>query len=110
MSNYKQKLLNLKRGQFILYASILALFVVFIWIGGSIFISQQNTEIPDNVQRAARPLNPNIDVEVIEHIEQKRDIPPIDLRNFPIYTVQRSSDGRSQQVVPIGTEVPEFTN
>ena len=105
MSKYKSKLLNLKRSQYILYILILTLVVVVFWIGGGLFSSQRNTGISAEVQRLARPLNPNIDAEVLTEIQNKRVFETQDLSNFPIYMISRSEDGGNQQIIPIGSDL-----
>lgn len=110
MSTYNTKLLNLKRGQYILYALLLAFVVILFWVGGSLFRSQRETGISVELKKLALPLNPNIDISVFSTISRKRVYDPQTLRDFPIYMVVRSDDGKTQQVVPIGTDTKTSTS
>jgi len=103
MSTYNTKLLNLKRGQYILYALLLAFVVILFWVGGSLFRSQRETGISAELKKLSLPLNPNIDTTVFTSISGKRVYDPQTLRDFPIYMVVRSDDGKTQQVVPVGS-------
>ncbi len=103
MSTYTTKLLNLKRGQYILYVLMLAFVVILFWVGGSLLRSQRTTGISVELKKLALPLNPNIDISVFTTISGKRVYNPQTLRDFPIYMVVRSDDGKTQQVVPVGS-------
>lgn len=101
MAKYSAKLLNLKRGQFLLYTALLFFVVVIFWVIISLFSSQNKSEISLELKKLAVPLNPNIDTQVLATIQNKRVYNPSSLSNFPIYMVVRSEDGKTQQVVPI---------
>lgn len=101
MANYATKLLGLKRGQYMLYTSLLFFVLIIFWVGGSLLTSQTKSEISVELRKLALPLNPNIDTQVLSIIQNKRVYNQSSLSNFPIYMVIRSDDGKSQQVVPI---------
>lgn len=82
---------------------IFTLVTAMIWVGVSLFRSQQRTGIPIELQNLAKPLNPNINTQVIERIEKKRGYSPSELANFPVYRLIRLKNG--QDVV--STELPQ---
>lgn len=101
--NYKEKLLQLKRNQFLLYIGIFTLFTVFIWIAATLLRSQTSSGITRELREAATPLNPNINTELFTQLQQKRVFSSQELNNFPIYMINRGLDGRTPTIVPIGT-------
>jgi len=101
MSSYKTKLLNLKKGQYILYILILTLVLAFIWIGGTLLSSQRTSGITPETRQAALPLNPNIDMQTFIELENKRVFAPEELRSFPIFMIDRGTDGQEETVVTI---------
>lgn len=84
-----------------LYAALLFFVLIIFWVGGSLLSSQNKSEISAELRKLALPLNPNIDVQVLSVIQNKRVYNDSSLSNFPIYMVIRSDDGKTQQVVPI---------
>ena len=101
MAKGGNRLSKLKRNQYILYLMVFGLSAIIIWVVGSLFSSQQETKVDAELIRLARPLNPNIDQEVIEKIEQKTTYGPSELVQFPIYKIITSRDGRATEVVTI---------
>ncbi len=93
---------TLKHKQWMLRILVFTLVTVMVWMGLSLFRSQQRTIISEDLQKLAIPLNPNIDVSVIERIEQKRAFTPEELTGFPIYRVIKTPTGEEQIV----TELP----
>lgn len=85
------KILQQKQG--FLRLLIFSLATVMIWVGFSLFLSQQHTGISPELQVLAKPLNPNIHLEVIGQIQQKRAFSDTDLQNFQILHVIHNSDG-----------------
>jgi hypothetical protein len=94
---------TLKHKQWFLRILVFSFVTVIIWVGLSLFRSQQATVIPEELQKLARPLNPNINLDVISRIEQKRAFSEAELSNFPVYRVIRLKSG--EQVVV--TQLPE---
>lgn len=105
MPKYSYNLFNLKRNQYILYVLILTLVVAFFWIAGSLFSSQRSTGVSAEIQRLAIPLNPNIDAEIFNQIQNKQVFQEDELFDFPIYMISRSEEDGSQQIVPIGSDL-----
>lgn len=67
---------------------ILFLFVIIVfWIVISLIASQQTVGTATEQQRLARPLNPALDIAVIEELELKRSYDDIELGGFQILTL-----------------------
>lgn len=96
MSQQKQKLSNLRRNQYFLYIAIFSLVTIVVWIGGGLFFSRKTTGIDPAQQKLAVPLNPNIDVSVIQYLENQRVIPESELTSFPIYKIDHEQDNRNR--------------
>lgn len=75
--------------------------MAFIWIGGTLLTSQRTSGISPEIQKAAQPLNPNIDMQTLTELESKRVFAPEELRGFPIFMLDRSGDGENQDIVTI---------
>lgn len=89
---------SLKQKQGLLRILIFSLVTIMIWVGFSIFHSQNTTAISPDLLKLAEPLNPNINVDALQRIEQKRSFGPNDLANFPINRIVVQTDGTEQVV------------
>jgi uncharacterized protein HemX len=107
MNIFKETLKKIKHQQQILAMLVFALVAAIIWIGASLFTSQQKTEISKDLQRLAKPLTPSINQDVIQRLRQKKVFLESQLHDFPIY-MTRQNQGLAEQIVEIGTE-PEPT-
>lgn len=87
---------NLQQKQTLLRILVFTLVTVVIWVALTIFRSQQKTGIAPELLKLAEPLNPNIDVSVIERIEQKKAYSEADLQNFTILKIIRNQEGEDQ--------------
>jgi hypothetical protein len=94
---------NLQQKQTLLRILVFTLVTVVIWVALTIFRSQQKTGISPELQKLAEPLNPNIDIQVIERIEQKKAYTESELQSFPILKIIRNKEGEDQIV---GGSVP----
>lgn len=97
---------TLKHKQWLLRILIFTLVTAMIWLGFSLFRSQQQTGIPADLQKLAIPLNPTINIGVVDRIEQKRAYTAEELQNFPVYRLIRLPNGTEQ----VRTELPEDLN
>jgi hypothetical protein len=84
---------SLQQKQGFLRLLIFSLATVMVWVAFSLFLSQQQTGISPELQKLAKPLNPNIHLEVISQIQQKRAFSDADLQNFQILHVIHNPDG-----------------
>ena len=83
----------LQQKQGFLRLLIFSLATVMIWVGFSLFLSQQQTGVSPELQALAKPLNPNIHLESINQIQQKRAFTDTDLQGFQILHVIHNQDG-----------------
>lgn len=106
----EKKLTGLKVKQQALYVMIFSFVTVTIWIGGSLLSSQKRTGIPPDMLELAKPLNPSINVTLLNEIEARQNYSDEELKFFQVYKIIKSKDGRIQQIVPIESpleEIPE---
>ena len=104
----KKKITNLRVKQQALYVMIFSFVTVVIWISASLFRSQRRTGISPDLLELAKPLSPTINVDVIDQIEQSESYTDQELVQFQIYKLIKSKDGRTQQIVPIESELNEI--
>lgn len=95
----KTQLTSLQRNQTFLKILIFTLVTVIIWVGMTLFSTQRSTEISPELIKLSEPLNPNINLTVIEQVEQKRSFSPEELADFPIYSLSISKTGEEQLVI-----------
>ena len=98
------QLKQMKHGQQIFAIIILIFVLVLSWIFVEIFSGQQQTKISPALTKAALPLTPQLDTEVLTEIEEKRVFTAQELENFPIYKVISINRGKEQTVVPISVD------
>ncbi len=89
----KTTLKSLNNQQTFLKLLIFSFVTVMIWIGFSIFSSQQKPQISEELQKMAIPLSPHIDMDVISRIEQKKSYTDAELENFTIFVVTTDRSG-----------------
>jgi hypothetical protein len=97
---------TLKHKQWFLRILIFSLVTAMIWVGVSLFRSQQKTAIPEDLLNLAKPLNPNIDTATLSRIEEKKSYSAEELQNFPVYRVIRLKNGEEKVVTQIPQEEP----
>lgn len=95
----KSQLSQLQKKQTLLKIFIFTLVTVFVWVGLSLFRTQQQTGIKPELIDKSEALNPNINTEVIDQIEQKRAFSDLELADFPIYSIVTTKSGEQQLVV-----------
>lgn len=95
----KSQLNQLQKKQTLLKIFIFTLVTVIIWVGLTLFRTQQETGIRPELIKKAEALNPNINVEVIEQLEQKQAYTAEELADFPIYSILTTKSGEEQLVV-----------
>jgi hypothetical protein len=100
---------TLKHKQWFLRLLVFSLVTAMIWVGVSLFRSQQKTAIPEELQKLAIPLNPNINTDVISRVEQKKSFTSEELRSFPVYRVIRLKNGEERVVTEIPAEETSST-
>ena len=95
----KSQLSSLQHKQTFLRLMIFTLVTVMIWVSITLFSTQRETGIKPELLVLAETLNPNINTQVLERVEQKRYFSPEELADFPIYALDSSSVGEGNTVV-----------
>lgn len=108
--NNNRNLSSLYQRQRLLQIGLFSLVTVAVWVGLSLFQSQQKTSISAQLRQLALPLTPSINTSVLDEIRSKRSFSASELQNFPIYRYEVSEDGRSQTLVPINQNNNTFAN
>jgi hypothetical protein len=98
----KTTIQSLKKQQAFFQILLFSLVTVIIWVGFSIFLSQQKTEISADLLELAIPLNPNINMDVVGQIEQKKTYTEEELFIFPIRIITQNKAGEIE-IVTQGT-------
>lgn len=115
----KSQLSQLQKRQTLLRIFIFTLVTVIIWVGLTLFRTQQETGIRPELITKSEALNPNINIEVVNQLEQKRQYTDQELSDFPIYTIFTTKSGEEQLVVfsasdrskqTVITDTPEATS
>ncbi len=104
-SKFKHQLDRIKTQRKLLLILVFAFIATVVWIGSSIFASQQKTKISDEVKLLARPLTPSLDVEIFERIKAKKTYSDDDLTEFPIYKIEENEEDGEFQVMTVQGEV-----
>ncbi len=97
---------SLQHKQAFLRVLMFSFATILVWVGFSLFRSQQKTGISPELQKLALPLNPNIHVEVVDRIRQKRAFSDQELQGFPILRVLHNADGTQSISTNKATPVP----
>ncbi len=87
---------RLRQQQIFLKILVFSFFVVLIWIGVSVFQSQKKTALPSELVQMSTPLNPNIDLDAVSRIEQKRVYTASDLAQFSVIKLIKNANGQDQ--------------
>lgn len=100
----KRNLDQLKQQQRLLQLFVFSLVTIMIWIGLSLFRSQNQTQIDAELRRFALPLTPTINTDVINELQAKTYFSEAELADFPIYKFLTVEGSNTEQVVTIDTE------
>lgn len=95
----KNQISSLHQRQTLLKIMIFTLVTAVIWVGLTLFRTQQRTEISQELIKLAEPLNPNINLSVITRIEEKKGYSDQELSDFPIYSIV--TDGANGEKIVI---------
>ena len=98
---------SLQQKQVFLRILIFSFATILVWVGFSLFLSQQQTGISPELQQLAKPLNPNIHLEVMNQIQQKRAFSDQELQGFPILRMIHNVNGQDTiTLTPAGATTP----
>jgi hypothetical protein len=92
MQPVNKELSALRLSQQVLIILIFSLVTIVVWIGLSLLNSQSKTAISAESQSLATPLNPSINIQVLEELESKRAYSDSELSSFPIYLLILDAD------------------
>ena len=106
MNIFKQTLEKIKHQQQMLAILVFTLVATMIWIGASLFTSQQKIGISKDLLKLSRPLTPSINQEIIQRLKQKGVFSDSELQNFPIYVIKRDQN-QVERVIEMGVELEE---
>lgn len=87
-TDFQTQLAKLRLRKEVLIIMVFVLVIAVLWIGLSVFSSQQQTGITPEQRQLAQPLTPVLDLAVIERLEQKRVYGSEELSNFPLFVVE----------------------
>lgn len=87
MPTAQQEFSIIKHRQQLLTIMVFTLMAIAVWVGVGLVNSQESTSISPQLQQAALPLNPSINIEILSEIEQQVPYDPSQLTRFPIYTL-----------------------
>lgn len=99
------QLQKIRSSQTALSIFILLLVGVLLWIIVTVFSSNRDSQISAEAQQLATPLNPNLDVSVLDTLDAKTMYSDNQLSDFPIYVIVRDNQTQTEQVVPLGTQL-----
>ena len=97
----ERKLKNLRRKQNFMYIMLLSLVTIVVWIGFSIFLSQEKNPIDPELIKMSLPLNPNINMQVLNTLQQKKDYSDAELKDFTIYTLITDKATRQKVLITL---------
>ncbi|NCN45307.1 MAG: hypothetical protein COU63_01135 [Candidatus Pacebacteria bacterium CG10_big_fil_rev_8_21_14_0_10_36_11] len=87
----KDQIGKLKQRKEILIILLFLFVIVIFWIGLGLFTSQQKLGITPEQKKMSAPLTPNIDIDTLDKIEQKRKFSDYELQDFPIYVMYQNA-------------------
>lgn len=93
-----KKLKSFYHQQNMMYVLIFTLVTVVIWAGVSIFLTTKKSPIDPELIELSSPLNPNLNLQVIQDLENKKAYSETDLNQFTIYTLI-NSDNTQERVI-----------
>ena len=100
-TSVKEEISKLKKNRQFLAVAIFLFIGVFFWIAVTLFNSQTQDKISPELLTLAKPLNPNLQIEVLNSIEAKRQYSAAELSSFVIYKILTDRSGKGQRIVPI---------
>ncbi len=106
MNIFKKTLEKIKHQQQLLAILVFTLVAAMIWIGASLFTSQQKTSISKDLLELAKPLTPSINQAVMQRLQQKKVFLDSQLQDFPIYIIKKDKN-QTEHVIEIGATLEE---
>ena len=105
----KKQFTILKHKRQLLTILTLLFICVIFWGIVSLFSSQQVTKVDAKLLKLSTPITPNLDLETLNTLEEKRSFTDEELTNFPIYRLYTDPRTREDKVIPIDEPLPTAT-
>ncbi len=102
--SYKEQFKKLRRQKYFLAMLIFTLVAVILWIMASLTSSQRKLGISAELKVLAKPLNPQLNRDVIARLEAKKKYTLSELAEFPIFILVKLDDGSGFQVIELGKQ------
>ena len=103
-NKFSEQLANLKQKKQLLIILVFLFVVVITWTTVSLFTSQKKISISKDFRDLAKPLTPVLKEETLSKLEAKRFYTEDELREFPIFKVISTKDGKISRLVEISSE------
>ncbi len=88
-----KKFVKLRQETKLLWALILALVAVLIWIAVSILSPKKEQVISPELRKLAEPLNPSLNQEILNSLSTKKHYKDAELESFSIYALIETETG-----------------
>lgn len=95
----KTQLAQIQQKQTFLKILIFTLVTIMVWVGLTLFRTQNRTAITPELLKLAEPLNPNLNEGVIAELEGRQSYTAEELSDFPIYSLVTTKQGEQQLVI-----------
>ncbi len=99
------QLKQLKHKNQLLTILVLLLVCVFSWGIASIFSSQRQSKLPSDLTKLAKPLNPNLDTQILNTLETKRSFTAEELSQIEIFIIVVDPATQTEQIIEINESV-----
>lgn len=96
---------RLKHKNQLLTILVLLLVCVMSWAIASLFSSQRGSKLPADLTKLAKPLNPNLDTQILGTLENKRTFTDEELTTFQIFKVVVDPVTQTERVIEINDEI-----
>lgn len=100
-NQFKKQLEKLKKEKKLFTAFIFVLAAIIVWILVSILVTKKTTGITPEMTELAEPLNPNLNMTILDRLDVKRTFTQDQLANFPIYTLVQDSETEAVSIVEV---------
>jgi len=100
---------KVKRYKKLVFVGAITLFTALVWVALGSYHQITSRERIQEVSDLLKPLNPQLDLDILDKIEAKREYQPAEVETFLIPTPTPAEDeaptGQQEQIEEVGTEV-----
>lgn len=104
-NKFSQQLSNLKQKKQLMVILVFLFVVVIAWTTVGLFSSQHKVAISKDLREISKPLTPTLNEKTLVKLEAKRFFDDQELKDFPIFKVVSTKDGKISKLVEISSEV-----